>query len=116
MNLVSTGSYSTSPYVSITNGIMLGSTGLTFATWYTITIIIIIITVIIVIMNRFKSSSSGSWARIFELGNGAAANSVGVSVNSGSSTNKLGYFAYSNPPGSPYLTDLVVNDLSLIHI
>ena len=33
LNLASTGSYSTSPYVSITNGIMLGNTGLTFATW-----------------------------------------------------------------------------------
>ena len=33
LNLASTGSYSTSPYASITNGIMLGNTGLTFATW-----------------------------------------------------------------------------------
>jgi len=33
LNLASTGSYGTSPYASITNGIMLGNTGLTFATW-----------------------------------------------------------------------------------
>ena len=71
---------------------MLGSTGLTFATW-------------------FKSVSSGGWARIFDFGNGNQAGSLCITANQASS-GKLGYYTFSvdgsKTVGQP--TDLTVND------
>lgn len=98
LNLISTGSPSTSPYFSITNGITLGTTGLSFAIW-------------------FKSNSSGAWARIFEFGNGAPNNTIDVTVNFMSSTNQLAYEIQNGSGGLIEINSgLVVNDNTWRHL
>jgi len=92
LNLVSTGSYSTSPYFSI-NGIMLGNAGLTFALW-------------------FKTSSTGSWARLFDFGNGQDQQNI-VMSSSRDSSSKLGYYI---KPGTNILSDITASDGTWRHL
>jgi len=95
--LASTGVASTSPYFDISDGIVLGESGLTFAIW-------------------FKSSSSGDWARIMEFGNGSPSDTIDVTVSM-SGTNRLAYEV--QPGGSGYGNEidsgLTVNDNTWRH-
>jgi len=68
------------------------------------------ITTTLTIIDRFRSLSSGAWARILDFGSGAAPSSLFITVNR--DLNKLGYYSYSSD-GSKWVgqsTDLVVND------
>ena len=94
LSLVSTGDATTSPYFRITNGIMLGSTGISFAIW-------------------FRSISSGTWARLFEFGNGAPSDNVLVSV---SRYTKLGYEVYKGTDQKYVDTTLNVDDNTWRHL
>jgi hypothetical protein len=96
LNLVSTGNKETSPYFRITDGIMLGNTGLSFAIW-------------------FNSRQSGSWARVMEFGNGAPSNTIDVTVMS---DQYLGYeVQHGNGNGGEHIrTNLIVNDNTWRHL
>lgn len=96
LDLVSTGVYSTSPYFSITNGIMLGNSGLTFAVW-------------------FKTSSVGYWNRLFEFSNGADRQNIFISSSYGMSTGKIAYFARYGSNDVVY-SDLTVSDGTWRHV
>lgn len=70
-----------------------------------------IIITILTIIDRFKSLSSGSWARILDLGSGGQSSNMFITVNR-DNLNKLGYYSYSSD-GSEWVgqsSDLVVND------
>ena len=96
LNLVSTGVYSTSPYFSITNGVMLGNIGLTFAVWF-----------------KAPSSSTRSFARLFEFGNGQDQQCIAI-CSGYESTNKMSYGAFGN--GKNINSDIVASDGTWKHV
>ena len=74
--------------------------GLTFAFWY-------------------KSNASGSWARIFDFGNGAPSDNILCSpnANDGVGVNRLGFSCYSGTTNSIfYLNDINYNDNTWRHV
>lgn len=95
--LNSTGVAATSPYFA-SIPMTLGSSGITFAIW-------------------FKSNASGSWARIWETGNGPGGNTIDT-TSSYNGTSRLSYEVYVNNstgPGGLVDSGLTVNDNTWRH-
>jgi hypothetical protein len=92
--LNSTGVVATSPYFA-SIPMTLGSSGITFAIW-------------------FKSNASGSWARIWETGNGTEGNTI-VTTSSYNGTSRLSYEVYVNSTTTLVDSGLTVNDNTWRH-
>jgi hypothetical protein len=71
--------------------------GLSFAFWY-------------------KSNASGSWARIFDFGNGPASNNIFCSINGGNSNYLYFEDFYGSVPTNVTLSDISYNDNTWRHV
>ena len=93
LKLVSNGDYNTSPYFSITNGITVGNTELTFALWF--------------------KTSIATWTRLFDFGNNEGSTNIWVS----SSRSSTGMLSYNGMGTDSWIeSDIAVSDNTWRHL